>query len=46
MANAVGLVDSRISPCVKIELMEEFLTPKPTCALPGFSSPFAEVVRV
>ena len=46
MAKEVSLLDSSAGPCVKIELIEEFLTPKPTCELVGFGSPFAVVVAV
>ena len=46
MAKDVSLSDDRSGPCLKRELMEEVRTPRPTCELVGFASPFAVVVAV
>ena len=42
----VSLFELKRLPWVKIELMEEFLTPRPTCEVVGLGSPFAVVVAV
>ena len=46
MANAVLLSEASSSPSLKLEVMDDTLVPRPTCAEIGFCSPLAVVVLV